>query len=362
MKKSFFTLAEVLSVVVILGVIASITIPTTIKKGSERANKTKIRKALSVYNTAVEKMLIENNLPRSAAGLNNFIGANGQNATNYFRMTQLETQGNNCRFKAPDGLWWDITDLTNTIVAFEDKQDRQNPAKNLNWVTAGGKEFKAFKFVTRFDNNGSARINDNNLSSSPQNTMDIGIVYKEANKKIQAYLNNEFYLENIFAKYSKPCFNEIKGYRCTTANPACRGCTSQWDRGDRYATGNYWGQYLSHVYDENGKEVAYLWHCQPGTNECSSTATNGVYVLREDGLYIECYNCDNTFTKPTGDTFVQLQKREGDKVTCSCTGCEFAKYRNDGGKINPSCNRPRACASCKGDGCPAIGDDGCYEL
>ena len=195
MKKRFFTLAEILSVVVILGVIASITIPTTIKRGSERANKTKIRKALSVYNTAVEKMLIENNLPRSAAGLNNFIGANCQNATNYFRIAQLETPNNNCRFKAPDGLWWDITDLTNTIVAFEDKQDRQNPAKNLNWVTAGGAENKAFKFVTRFDNNGSARINDNGFTTfSYRNSGDrqtFDIAYTEAIKKVNAYFNND---------------------------------------------------------------------------------------------------------------------------------------------------------------------------
>ena len=356
MKKGF-TLAEILSVVIILGIIASITIPTTVKRGSERANKTKIRKALSVYNTAVEKMLIENNLPRSTEGLNNFIGANCQNATRYFRMNSLETPGNNCRFRAADGLWWDITDITNTIVAF--RNDAQHP--DLNWVTAGNGENKAFKFVTRFDNNGSARINDNGISYTSGN-FDIGIVYREANKKIDAYLNNEFYLENIFAKYSKPCFDEVKGYRCTTANKACRGCTSQWDRGDQFATGNYWGQYISHVYDENGKEVAYMWHCQKGTNECTSNSTNGIYVKRADGLYIECYNCDNTFTKPAGDTFVQLQKKEGDKVTCSCTGCEFAKYRNDGGKINPNCNRARACAACKGDGCPVQGEDGCYQL
>ena len=184
---------------------------------------------------------------------------------------------------------------------------------------------------------------------------------KRLQKKVQAYLDNTEYLENIFAKYSKSCFDEVKSYRCTTANKACRGCTSQWDRGGQFATGNYWGQYLSHVYDENGNEVAYMWHCEKGTNECSSVSLQG-YVKRDDGLYINCYNCNNTMTAPAGDTFVQLQKREGDKVTCSCTGCEFAKYRNDAGKRTDNCTAARTCVSCKGDGCPEKNADGCYEL
>ena len=349
-----FTLAEIISVTLILGIVAVMTISSVHSNSTIRANKTKIRKAMAAYETAVNKMIIENDIPRSQTDLKEFMSSdNCVNATKYFKIMEKENPDSNCRFRTSDKLWWDIEDITNTIVSFE-KED-------LNWVTAGGGEFKAFKFVTRFDPNGSLRINDMGFSN-PQLSYDVGIAYKEAIKKIWAYLNNESYLENIFAKYSKSCFDEIKNYRCTTSNQACRGCTSQWDRGAQYATGNYWGQYLSHVYDENGNEVAYMWHCQPGTNECSSNSTNGLYVKREDGLYIECYNCDNTFTKPAGDTFVQLQKREGDNVTCSCTGCEFAKYRNDGGKINPNCNKSRACAACKGSGCPALSDDGCYHL
>lgn len=354
MFKKAFTLAEILSVLVILGIVASVTIPTATNKAIEKANKTKIKKALASYHTAVEKILIENELPRNKEALQKYVKENNcKNATKYFKSIELETPNNYCRFRAADKLWWDIEDVTNTLVAFEQE--------DLTWYIAGGGEFKAFKFVTRFDENHSLRINDMGFAST-SNSYDIGIVYKEATKKVQAYFNNENYLENIFAKYSKPCFDEVKTYRCTSSNKACRGCTSQWDRGDKYATGDYWGQYVSHVYDENGKEVAYMWKCEPGSNECKSASTNGIFVKREDGLFIECYNCNNTFTAPAGDTYVQLQKKEGDKVTCSCTGCEFAKKRNDGGKVKEQCKAQRTCSMCRGEGCPAISDDDCYHL
>ena len=98
--KRGFTLAEILVVLVILGVVATLTIPSALHRTSERANKTRIRKAMTLYETAVEKMIIENNIPRNEASLTAFVL--GQNsdcapARGYFKMNILETPGNNCK-------------------------------------------------------------------------------------------------------------------------------------------------------------------------------------------------------------------------------------------------------------------------
>ena len=59
-SKKGFTLVELLIVVAILAVIAAIAIPSTLHRVTERQNKTRVRKALSTYQTLVEKMIIEN--------------------------------------------------------------------------------------------------------------------------------------------------------------------------------------------------------------------------------------------------------------------------------------------------------------
>ena len=58
-----FTLAEILSVVVILGVVASIMIPTTIKNVKKRETLTRLKMAYSLLTDVTERSRIENGFP-----------------------------------------------------------------------------------------------------------------------------------------------------------------------------------------------------------------------------------------------------------------------------------------------------------
>ena len=351
MNKKAFTLAEILAVLIILGVVATLTIPSALHRTSERANKTKIRKAMAVYETAVEKMIVENNIPRNEASLTAFVL--GQNndcapAREYFKMNSLETPGNNCRFRASDGLWWDVTDITNTLISFKNDAEHQD----LSWVTASGDEYKAFKFVTRFDKNAIIRINDNGYNDTfstktlkykweQANLATTDVPYKGAVEKVQAYLNNEIYSPNPIARYSDPCKDGTPRKSCT------RPCRTGWFN----ASGN--DGFCS--YDENGCEAVIGINCTNG--HCM----RNTFIKSDKNCNYKwySYDCDENMEYCySGDAFVWDNKTQTNKLAgwhCGTTSGMWAYH----------CKNKNACAFCNlGEDCnnqkreQAINNDG----
>ena len=352
-KKFGFTLAEVLISLVILGIVAAITIPATISKSTNRANKIKIKKALSVYDNVINKIIIENNLPRSQSDLTNFINGNDNlcsRASTYFKIIELETPGNDCRFRASDGLWWDVTDISNTIVAFE-KTD-------LNHVTANGAEYKAFKLVTRFDPQGSIRINDSGFSNYKYNVTNhifkdprtgnvdyqrfaTDIPYKESIKKVQTFLNNEVYEEDLYAANAKMCAPGEKK-SCTKAE--------NW--------GSYYGGNVCSSYDKNGKGVVFRWDCESGCDKCRHWYETFTIPASDGGKYEwKPWECNEDLSLCANTDFDKYDKN-GNRV--------FHAWFCNGGTDNPwtRCKDKYACVSC--DNCEKLGyirgEDGCYHL
>ena len=54
-----FTLAEIISVVLIMGIIAVLTIPVAVNKSINTVNRTKVKKAMAAYDRALSKWYIE---------------------------------------------------------------------------------------------------------------------------------------------------------------------------------------------------------------------------------------------------------------------------------------------------------------
>ena len=183
-----FTLAEVLATVVILGVIAAITIPSTLHRVTERQNKTRVRKAMTTYQTLVEKMIIENNIGRSTEALNQWANNDG-NCTNARRYLKGSRDG--CIFRSADGLWYNITNISETIIGFD---NHGQPTNVQNNNIALGDENKAFALVTSFDQNGSIRVQDHNYETNV-NARNGGFMREGAKswatRKVECYLNNE---------------------------------------------------------------------------------------------------------------------------------------------------------------------------
>lgn len=237
-----FTLAEVLATVVILGVIAAITIPSTLHRVTERQNKTRVRKAMTTYQTLVEKMIIENNIGRSTEALNQWANNDG-NCTNARRYLKGSRDG--CIFRSADGLWYNITNISETIIGFD---NHGQPTNVQNNNIALGDENKAFALVTSFDQNGSIRVQDNTYES---NNGDSDTIW--ATQKVQCYLNNDS-CQNLNTHCScsgdNCCTSHCKGKNicvekdiacvATRNNTNCAGAGGPWTWGDRGRNQDPW--------------------------------------------------------------------------------------------------------------------------
>ena len=152
-NKKAFTLAETMIVLVILGVVAAITIPALVRNQIDSQNRTRLRKAMTVYDTAINKMVVENGIKSNDALINEFNADHNNNSCAksraYFKSTQ--DGANDCTFRASDGVWWNIEDITHPIIAFNENDLGEADVMNSN---------KAFRLVGYLDDNGSLRVGD----------------------------------------------------------------------------------------------------------------------------------------------------------------------------------------------------------
>ena len=176
-KFKAFTLAEVITVIVLWGVVSAIIIPSTIKKHSETVKRAKIKKALETYNAVIERIVVEHRFKTTAALDDWAAGPNGNcaNARAYFNISETRE---NCIFKTHDGIWWYLNSndrlrngkrkvsMSRAIVSLK-LSTTNAEAKNVNllknnlYKKASREDwYDTFFFVTTFDSKGSPRILD----------------------------------------------------------------------------------------------------------------------------------------------------------------------------------------------------------
>lgn len=279
MVKNGFTLAEVISVVIVLGIVAAIIIPSAIRRHIEIVKRTKIKKALASYETLIQKMIIENDL-RSETALNDWAaGPNGTcaNARKYFKIAEdSQNPANPCLFKTTDGLWWwidsgnytlpeggKVASISRTIVSFDlltaaDKKYALNDNRDqVLYKKAANDDWKeTFFFVTSFDDNGSPRIMD---LSYGLNNFD----WSQIRPSIKVY---SFINKKTFEDYM-PTSDDCNG---TEGHRNC--CRIRRNIGDMFC------------YDNTGVGVQSVIKCNNG-NLYSYTEKNGII---QDGHVAMC--------------------------------------------------------------------------
>ena len=158
-----FTLAETMIVLVTLGIVVALTLPSLIRKQVETQNRTKIKKAMTTYEKAFNQMLLDNQLTTNGAILSwaDGIDANCENTSAYYR----KEDGSGCLFKN-SGLWWFIGEEEKKIgkvLLSTKKIDENDPNQTLEKVReyAKDKDNKTAFYMTGYiDSKGILRIND----------------------------------------------------------------------------------------------------------------------------------------------------------------------------------------------------------
>jgi len=118
-KKHGFTLAEILISLLILGVIASLTIPSLIQNTHKKEEQVKFKKVLSMVNQAIsmDKALTGDDLSQYISGYRTLLNIEGM-----FRKRLSVTEPASGYFQTPDGSYF----------YFEDSAFDYNPANALS--------------------------------------------------------------------------------------------------------------------------------------------------------------------------------------------------------------------------------------
>ena len=150
-KKNGFTLAETLIVLVVLGMVAIITVPSFIKRYHTYVIRAKIKKCMMVYDVVIQKMTIENDL-RTGADLKWWANSDSKctNVKSYFR----KAGGYGCILVTSDRIYWDVSDITNPLISVSEEDMQKAKISGTD-----GK--RSFRFVSTFDSKtGAFRTNE----------------------------------------------------------------------------------------------------------------------------------------------------------------------------------------------------------
>ena len=302
-KRAAFTLAETLIVLVILGIVASITVPALVRNQMEAQNRTRLRKAMTVYDMAINKMVVENNFKSNTALTDWANGNNCVNTREYFKIVQDGKNG--CIFSTSGGLWWNITDITKPIIGFN-----ENDIETANSTTS-------FQLFGHFGENGELRIDD--------------MAYELANK----YLTNEE-KENLNSLYN--FVNNVK------EEPF------YYNWYEEYANIS---KYLKVECNENKKTQCYekveYRNCDITINpeeNCGVTNVIDIFIHDSQGNNIGYYETDSYSTEIFNNFNVNNLSAEDINIT------EMPVYNSKGEKIpitpdGKSCNSMTSQFNCK---------------
>lgn len=152
-KLTAFTLAEVLTTISMIGVIAAITIPSVNYHHQRIQNKVRVKKAMADYDSFLRRVVADNFLrTRTNAQLYNTIHDNNcEIVPQYFKLVER----NGCTFYTSDGIWWEIVTDNNTLwakVAFREA--------DLNTITIKSTAYKTGVWFFASFNNGILYVND----------------------------------------------------------------------------------------------------------------------------------------------------------------------------------------------------------
>ena len=267
--KNAFTMSETLIVIVVLGIIAMLTLPNVYKKYLESVKRLKIKKAMKVYDFAVTKMTIENDL-KSSSALQEWASKDDcNNSVSYFKTTKRSK----CTFRTSDGLWWNIDDMVRPVISFNKITD-----DNLDSIKANARDLdnnSAFVMVTSTDNStGAFRVDD--LEYEKEHP-----VYNSDKlvEKLYDYINNVVRACDIFCRYKRGDFNTP--------------CQSNVKETCSVTTTNAQGVSTTKVYDSDGNQIGTV------TTNAQGITTKEVIKNDDGSTTTITYRADGTKQQET---------------------------------------------------------------
>ena len=314
-----FTLAETLIVLTILGIIASITIPSLLKNYFEIESRTKFKKAITMYDIAIQKMVLENNIKSKE----NFINWADSNIKNNCKNTSAYFKASNtgCLFKTPDRITWYIGDIMQSIVSVKPLKTPEEAIERAN----NKNDKSTFYFITLYDSETNVfRTNDlayTIANADEQTAQKLQNLYDYIdNKKIStteeiADNNNEDNSGNnnndgdtqqnqqqeIYTQVcnSTGCCVSYAGQKCKEVTlPIVKNIDENGrtlNSGSGCVDENTCASWNNNIYDDigNNNEIQYIgWTCSSvNMGSCPEPASGNVYYFNINGQTMADITC-----------------------------------------------------------------------
>ena len=167
-----FTIAETMIVLIIMGTLFTLIIPSTMSKHRESINRVKIKKSMAYYEVVFKKLVVDNAIMTDSSFKKKVQTSNCDKIKKQFKI--IETDGD-CVFRAAEDVWWNVTDFTEPFVVI--KKDNLN--KNKANATDNNVCFRFSGHIV----NGVLRINDMGYLPNGEE--------KTAVQKVYNYINNK---------------------------------------------------------------------------------------------------------------------------------------------------------------------------
>ena len=157
--KKAFTMAESLMILALIGTIAAMTIPSLISHHKQIAAKTKIRKAITEYDSLLRRAQVDNYLTIKTNDDLYALIHNDDCEIIVDYMTILEKDG--CKFNTPDGIWWQLFENDDNVlwaVAAANENDLDTIVNANNKNTA----YKTGAWLYAYYKDGVLNVNNTN--------------------------------------------------------------------------------------------------------------------------------------------------------------------------------------------------------
>ena len=162
-KKTAFTIAELTTVLVIMGTVLVITIPSFWLNHKKSEAKSKIRKSMAYYEAAFKKLAVDNNCMTDSCMKDTVKKQmTCDKIKRQFIVIEEEPYDNEekqtpCIFKTVENVWWNMTEITNPHVAMK-KSDLDNcEGDNICYMFFG----HINKGIIRINDVGDRSLSDN---------------------------------------------------------------------------------------------------------------------------------------------------------------------------------------------------------
>ena len=116
-NKKALTMAEVLIVLSLLGVVAVITIPSAIIEHRKNVARVRVKRAMAYYEATFKKIVVDNNLMTDSK-VDSVIDTCVKKQK-YFKVVEImdNPEPNDCVFRTAENFWWNVQDIKNPYVS-----------------------------------------------------------------------------------------------------------------------------------------------------------------------------------------------------------------------------------------------------